>query len=79
MKYISLPDISKKEMLLRIIFFATVFIILCIVTFLLYVIVYERCYSVIYPDNMTVFRIIEKDGDYFAVFFNKTYALSQLF
>lgn len=75
MKYLSLPDISTKEKILRLILFSSVFIILCTILFFLYVIVYERCYNVIYPDKMTVFRIIEKDGEYYTVFFNKIYDL----
>lgn len=75
MKYLSLPDISRKEKLLRVILFSSLFIILCVILFFLYVIVYERCYNVIYPDKITVFRIIKKDGEYYTVFFNKIYDL----
>ncbi len=66
-----------KVFINRAIFYAVVLAVLVIVMFLLYAVVYERCYNIMNADELIVFRLCksETDGRLYAVFFNKLYKI----
>lgn len=68
-------DMDAKEFIRRAVFLAVIMLVLAVIMFMLYAVVYERCYNIMNADEMIVFRLYEKGGDIFVVFFNKLYKL----
>lgn len=68
-------DMTTKEFAKRAVFLGVIMLVLAVVMFILYAIVYERCYNIMNADEMIVFRLYEKDGDIFVMLFNKLYKL----
>lgn len=66
---------TEKEFITRAIIIGVIMLVLAVIMFILYAIVYERCYNIMNADEMIVFRLYEKNGDIFVVFFNKLYKL----
>lgn len=68
-------DMTSKEFIRRAVFLTVIMLVLAVIMFILYAIVYERCYNIMNADEMIVFRLYENSGDIFVVFFNKLYKL----
>lgn len=68
-------DMTEKEFITRAVIIGVIMLVLAVIMFILYAIVYERCYNIMNADEMIVFRLYEKSGEIFVVFFNKLYKL----
>lgn len=68
-------DMTAKEFTLRAIALGVIILVLAIIMFILYAIVYERCYNIMNADDIIIFRLYEKGDELFVVFFNKLYKL----
>lgn len=74
-KEIMILDMTLREFFRRAVFYLVVILVLAAVTFVLYAVVYERCYNIMNTDEMTVLRFYKGEDGIYAVFFNNLYRL----